>query len=62
MKKIILKLISLALKRRKQERLARQIAESHDMLDDYRAARRAGLSPIEALEEWDLLDEWERGE
>ena len=43
------------LKRRKQERLAREIAESHDMLDDYRAARRAGLSPIEALEEWDLL-------
>jgi len=24
---------------------------------DYLAARRQGLSPIEALEEWDLLDE-----
>ena len=42
-------------RRRKQERIARQIAGKHDMLSDYRAARRAGLSPIEALEEWDLL-------
>lgn len=44
-------------RRRKQERLARQIAERHHLLADYRAARRAGLSPIEALEEWDLLTE-----
>ena len=42
---------------RKQERIARQIAEKYDMLSDYLAARRAGLSPIEALEDWDLLDE-----
>ena len=42
-------------RRRKQDRIARDIAASHDMLPDYRAARRAGLSPIEALEEWDLL-------
>ena len=43
--------------RRKQERIARQIAEKYDMLHSYRTARHAGLSPIEALEEWDLLDE-----
>lgn len=45
------------LRRFKQDRIAREIAASHDMLADYRAARRAGLSPLEALEEWDLLDE-----
>lgn len=44
-------------RRRKQDRIARDIAASHDMLPDYKAARRDGLSPIEALEEWDLLDE-----
>lgn len=44
-------------KHRKQHRIAREIAASHDMLADYKAARRNGLSPLEALEEWDLLDE-----
>ena len=44
-------------RRRKQDRIARDIAASHNMLPDYRAARRQGLSPLEALEEWDLLDE-----
>ena len=44
-------------RRRKQDRIARDIAASHDMLPDYRAARRQGLSPLEALKEWDLLDE-----
>ncbi len=44
-------------KHRKQDRIAREIAASHNMLDDYKAARRNGCSPIEALEEWDLLDE-----
>lgn len=43
-------------RRRKQDRIARDIAASHDMLPDYRAARRQGLSPLEALAEWDLLD------
>ena len=37
-------------RRRRHERLARQIAAQHGMLDDYRAARRSGLSPIQALE------------
>ncbi|MCR5588471.1 MAG: hypothetical protein K6F72_02540 [Bacteroidales bacterium] len=44
-------------KRQNQDRIAREIASRHNMLADYRAARRAGLSPIEALEEWDLLTE-----
>jgi hypothetical protein len=42
-------------RRRRHERLARQIVAQHGMLNDYRAARRSGLSPIQALEEWDLL-------
>ncbi|MBR3959173.1 MAG: hypothetical protein IKJ81_03885 [Bacteroidales bacterium] len=45
------------MRRRKEDRIARAIAASHNMLDDYKAARRGGLTPIEALEEWDLLDE-----
>jgi hypothetical protein len=45
------------LRRRKEDRIARAIAASHNMLDDYKAARRNGLSPLEALAEWDLLDE-----
>ena len=49
--------MSLFSKHRKQDRIAREIAASQNMLDDYRAARRAGCTPIEALEEWDLLDE-----
>ena len=44
-------------KHRKQDRIAREIAASHNMLDDYKAARRNGCMPIAALEEWDLLDE-----
>jgi len=44
-------------KRRRIHRIAREIAASHGLEADYRAARRQGLSPIEALEEWDLLDE-----
>jgi len=47
-------------RRRRQERLARQIAAQNSMLDDYRAARRSGLSPIQALEEWDLLSPEDR--
>lgn len=42
-------------KRRKQESIAREIAAKYGMLDDYIEARREGLSPIEALEEWDML-------
>lgn len=42
-------------KRRHQDRIAREIAERYNLLDEYLYARRQGLSPIEALEEWDLL-------
>lgn len=46
--------------RRKQDRIAREIASRYNMLDDYEAARRYGLSPLEALEEWDLIKPEER--
>ena len=41
---------------RQQDRIAREIASRHDLLDDYLVARSHGLSPLEALEDWDLLD------
>lgn len=44
-------------RKRRQDRIAREIAASHQMLADYRAARRQGLSPLEALAEWDLLND-----
>lgn len=47
-------------KRRKQDRIAREIAARYNMLEDYLAARRYGLSPLEALEEFDLLKPEER--
>ena len=34
-----------------------RIADRHDMVEDYKTARRKGYTPIEALEDWDLLDE-----
>lgn len=47
-------------KRRKQERIAREIAAKYNMVEDYRLARRQGLSPLEALEEFDLIKPEER--
>lgn len=47
-------------KRRKQERIAREIAARYNMVEDYRAARRFGLSPLEALEDFDLIKPEER--
>ncbi len=47
-------------KYRKQDKIAREIATKYGMLADYRAARRYGLSPIEALEEFDLIKPEER--
>ena len=44
----------------KQDQLARKIANRYNMLDDYIAARQYGLSPIEALEDWDILSPEER--
>lgn len=47
-------------KYRKQDRIAREIATRYNMVADYRAARRQGLSPLEALEEFDLIKPEER--
>jgi hypothetical protein len=47
-------------KYRKQDRIARVIATRYNMVADYRAARRQGLSPLEALEEYDLIKPEER--
>lgn len=47
-------------KRIKQDRIAREIAAKYNMVDDYRAARRYGLTPLEALEEFDLIKPEER--
>lgn len=48
------------LKYRKQDRIAREIAAKFNMVDDYRLARRQGLSPLEALEDFDLIKPEER--
>lgn len=40
-----------------QDRIAMRIADRHDMVEGYKTARRKGYTPIEALEDWDLLDE-----
>ena len=37
------------------EQTARQRAEQYGMLKAYEAARRYGLSPVEALQDWDLF-------
>jgi len=41
--------------RKAQDRIAREIAARYGMLKEYEAARKGGLSPLEALEDWDLL-------
>ena len=53
---ILLRLTS----RRRHDREASEIAARHGMLEDYMAARRNGLSPLEALEEFDLVGPEER--
>ena len=37
------------------ERWAIEIAAQYDLVREYYKARREGLSPEEALEEWDLI-------
>lgn len=41
-------------KKRKQHKIALQIAREYNMEYDYLTAREYGYSPIEALEEFDL--------
>ena len=38
-----------------QDRIAMRIADRYGMTYDYKEARRHRLTPIEALEDWDLL-------
>ena len=32
-----------------------RIADRYDMVEDYKVARRKGYTPVEALEDWDIL-------
>lgn len=41
----------------RQDRIAMRIAALHNMTANYKAARRAGLKPMQALSDWDLLTE-----
>ena len=43
-----------------QDRIAMRIAARYGMTYDYKTARRNGLKPLEALEDWDLIRPEER--
>jgi hypothetical protein len=43
-----------------QDRRAMRIADRHNMVNEYKMARRHHLTPLEALEDWDLIEENER--
>ena len=38
-----------------QDRIALRIADRYGLTFEYKVARRHGLSPVEALDEWDML-------
>ncbi len=40
---------------KEQDRIAMQIAARYGMTEDYKEARRHHLTPLEALEDWDLI-------
>ena len=40
-----------------QDRITMRIADRYDKVESYKTARRKGYTPVEALEDWDLLDE-----
>lgn len=44
-------------KYRHQDWIAMHIAARYNMVEEYKIARRHGRSPLQALEEWDLLTE-----
>lgn len=46
--------------RKAQDRIAREIAARYGMTAQYEAARKGGFSPLEALEDWDMVTEEER--
>lgn len=43
-----------------QDYIAIRIADRYNMVEDYKVARRKGYTPIEALEDWDLIkpEDW----
>ena len=43
-----------------QDRIAMRIADRYGMVYDYKVARRHRMSPLEALEDWDLIRPEER--
>jgi hypothetical protein len=42
-------------KRLLQDRIAMRIADRYGLTREYKMARRNGLNPIEALEDWDMI-------
>lgn len=46
--------------RKEQDRIALGIAERYGMRQQYLEARKHGLSPLEALEDWDIIENNER--
>lgn len=47
-------------KRKKQDRLEREIADPYGMMAEHETARKEGVSPLEALKDWDVVTEEER--
>lgn len=43
-----------------QDRLALRIAARYGMTQEYKMARRQNMRPLEALEDFDLIDETDR--
>ena len=39
-----------------QDRIAMRLADRYGMTEGYKEARRKGYTPLEAREDWDLLD------
>lgn len=42
-------------KRLHQDRIAMRIADRYGLTREYKMARRNGLNPLEALEDWDMI-------
>ena len=58
----MLKTLSEAMKNKyiAQDRIAMRIADRYGMTREYKTARRHHLTPLEALEDWDLIMPEER--
>ena len=42
------------------DRIAMRIAARYGMVQEYKTSRRQNMRPLEALEDWDLIDENDR--